>query len=63
MKKGILYILINFIFAIPVTENIAEEIAENFYYYKNDSRISTFSVESIETFNNNIILRARFKKS
>jgi len=53
MKKGILYILITFIFAVPVTENIAEEIAENFYYYKNDSRISTFSVESIETFNNN----------
>ena len=50
MKKGILYILITFIFAAPITENIAEEIAENFYYYKNDSRISTFSVESIETF-------------
>ena len=47
MKKGILYILVTFIFAAPVTQNNAEEVAENFYYYKNDSRISTFLVESI----------------
>ena len=53
MKKGLLYLFITFIVASPISEEIAQSVAENFFYYKNDSRISDFNINSVETYSNN----------
>ena len=55
MRKIIFIYIIafNLIFSLPISENFAIEISENFYYSKNDRRISSFSVEYTETYINN----------
>ena len=50
MKKIISIFLLSYIFAAPITEELAVNIAENFYFSKNDPRDNTFSIESIELY-------------
>tara|TARA_B100001094_G_scaffold101223_1_gene97378 strand:- start:3361 stop:6231 length:2871 start_codon:yes stop_codon:yes gene_type:complete len=45
----LLFITNNIIFSATVTEQSALNIAENFFYSKNDSRITSFNYEDIET--------------
>ena len=51
MKRIIVLFLISgFIFCAPVSQTEAENIAENFYNYKNDPRENTFTIESIQIY-------------
>ena len=54
MKKLFLIytITFNLPFSLPITENFAIEISENFYYSKNDRRTSEFSIENTEIYSN-----------
>ncbi len=54
MKKLFLIytIAFNLAFSLPITENFAIEISENFYYSKNDRRTSEFSIENTEIYSN-----------
>ena len=53
-KKIILSLfLFSFIFSETVLENRAINVAENFYYYKNDPRNSDFNFDSINQFSDN----------
>ena len=49
MKKIILFFLLNCIFSANISEDVAINIAENFYYSKNDSRDNIFMIESVQT--------------
>tara|TARA_Y100001970_G_scaffold294323_1_gene450565 strand:+ start:31512 stop:34382 length:2871 start_codon:yes stop_codon:yes gene_type:complete len=42
--------MITFIFCAPISQNDAENIAQNFYNYKNDPRTNTFSINSTELY-------------
>ena len=56
MKRGImkriivLFLISGFIFCAPVSQNDAENIAENFYNYKNDPRENNFTIESTQIY-------------
>ena len=47
MKKLISLYILGCIFAAPISEELAVNVAENFYFSKNDPRENTFSIESI----------------
>jgi len=47
MKKLISLYILGCIFAAPISEELAINVAENFYFSKNDPRENTFSIESI----------------
>ena len=53
----LLFLISNMIFSATVTEETALNIAENFFYSKNDARIISFNYESIEStsINNEIV--------
>ena len=51
MKKiTVLFLILGFIFCAPVSQSDAENIAANFYNYKNDPRENNFTIESTQVY-------------
>ena len=55
MKKFMLIttVIIGLLFSSPVSEERALELAENFFFYRNNPNSSEFIVESIQTYSKN----------
>ena len=55
MKKFILIttVVVGLLFSSPVSEERALDLAENFFFYRNNPNSSEFIVESIETYSKN----------
>ena len=53
MKKILFILIISCLFSEPVSESFASNIAENFYYSKNDRNQNQFSILEIDTYNVN----------
>ena len=51
MKYAVLILLFNSLFSSQINENLAIEVAENFYFSKNDPRSSEFLYEEITLYN------------
>ena len=53
IKHTCLILLFSFLFSAQINENMALEVAENFYFSKNDPRNSDFIFEDIVLYNHN----------
>ena len=52
-KYTFIILLFNFLFPLQISENFAIEVAENFYYSKNNPTTMEFAYESINVYNHN----------
>ena len=53
MKKSIYILFLTFIFSASISVEEAQNVAENFFFSKNDQRNSSFDIASIENYNYN----------